>query len=298
MRKPLLVVCLSLLFALPAGATGLIANGRSFHLRVPVASPPPGGRPLLILLHGAAHDAADQSRYMGFAEVAEASNILYAYADGSRLPGIGSMIWNGYGCCQVPGIGAAIDDVGYIDAIINAVIAAGNPVSQVWLVGHSNGGFLANRYACERSRTSARVSAIVTLGAPTWAGTSNPCPHTGGRVSVLSIRGTNDELAAYYGGTVSWAGTSLSLPSAETSIGEWATFNGCGSTMVPLGSGAFDLDLAVAGSETKPFTFPGCTGPGSVDFWIMGESHHIPDLIRPPAAGSFASRVVTWLSTH
>jgi polyhydroxybutyrate depolymerase len=237
---------------------------------------------------------------MGFADVAETSNILYAYADGSRQPLLGSMIWNGYGCCQLPGLGAPIDDVGYIDAIINAVVAAGNPVSQVWLVGHSNGGFLANRYACERTRTSARVSAIVTLGAPTWAGTTNPCPHTGGRVSVLSIRGTDDELALFNGGSVTWnpTGTTLTLPSAETSVREWASFHGCGTTMLPLPTGTFDLDLAVPGNETKPNFFPGCTGPGAVEFWVMSGSFHIPDLIRPPVAGSFASRVVTWLSTH
>jgi pimeloyl-ACP methyl ester carboxylesterase len=66
-------------------------------------------------------------------------------------------------CCNLDGL--AVDDVAYLRAVIRDVSArhAVDP-RRVFIVGHSNGGFMAHRMACEASDL---VAAVVSLaGAP------------------------------------------------------------------------------------------------------------------------------------
>lgn len=295
-----IVICclliLSLYAALPVTAKTLVAAGRPFHFKAPTGLSPATPTPLLILLHGYHIDSTQQDAYMGFGELVETRRFLYAYPDGTRHNGdpTGWLFWNGNGCCQA--WGTPVDDLGYVDAIIEAVMAT-NRVSQVFLVGHSNGGILAHRYACERTRSRAPVTGIISLGGPISVGSAR-CRIGGGLVSVLQIQGSGDTTLPYEGGSLHLPGFTFGIvPSAEETVMTWARRNRCTGTITE-GAAPFDIDTAVPGPETSPRPVSGCPRGGSVELWKMGGSGHIPIPRQPPDASSFATLMLDWLISH
>lgn len=72
--------------------------------------------------------------------------------------------WNAGGCCG-SAARSAIDDVGFLARTITRLHAEG--ADRVFLVGYSNGGMLAYRFACERPGlvdAIAVVNATITVG--------------------------------------------------------------------------------------------------------------------------------------
>ena len=67
-------------------------------------------------------------------------------------------------CCDK--YDAKPDDVGYLTGLIDEIIAAGWPVDpkRIYLFGHSNGGYMAHRMACDRAD---RIAAIICLAGST-----------------------------------------------------------------------------------------------------------------------------------
>ncbi len=291
------LLVISLYATVLATAETLVAAGRPFHFKSPSGISPATPAPLLILLHGYHIDSTQQDAYMGYAKLVEARRFLYAYPDGTRHNGdpTGWMFWNGNGCCQA--WGTPVDDVGYIDAIIEVVLAT-HSVSRVFLVGHSNGGILAHRYACERTRSRAPVTGIVSLGGPLWVGAAR-CGTGGGLVSVLQIQGSEDPTLPYSGGSLRFPGGSTLgiVPSAEETVVTYAARNGCSGTITE-GPMPLDVDTAIPGAETTPRPVTGCPTGGAVELWKMAGSGHIPLLRQPPHRSSFANLTLDWLMAH
>ena len=85
---------------------------------------------------------------------------------------------------------------------------------RVYAVGHSNGGFLAHRLACEAADLFAAVGSVAgCLGIDDCA-PARPIP-------VLQMHGTADPLVAYGGGGI------LGHPAADDNAAAWAARNGC-----------------------------------------------------------------------
>jgi polyhydroxybutyrate depolymerase len=145
-------------------------------------------------------------------------------------------------------------------------------------VGHSNGGFMAHRLACE---APGRIAGIASLAGATFfdPGLCDAADTT----SVLQIHGTFDTTIAYDGGQL----FGRRFPSAEESVGFWADRAGCGA---PIADGDGDYDNAVAGVETVRTTRPGCDADRDVSLWTMERSGHIPTV-----SDAFKEAVVDWL---
>src|SRR5205814_3467937 len=103
--------------------------------------------PLLILLHGYTASGAQQEMYFKLGPVANAQGFLYAIPDGT-VDGAGNRFWNATdACCNY--FGSAVDDVAYLGAIMDDVGTRYNvDPKPIFVVGHSNGGFMAHRLAC------------------------------------------------------------------------------------------------------------------------------------------------------
>ena len=249
---------------LPSSASP--TDNRPYGLKVPAGYDARHPAPLVVLLHGYTADGAKQAAYFRFTEEADKAGFLLATPNGTRDL-MGNRFWNATdACCDF--FRSGVDDVAYIDTVIDEISAryAVDP-ARVFVVGHSNGAFMAHRYACDRS---SRVAAIVTLAGMQWKDQSRCSPSS--PVSVLHVHGRKDETVKYDGGTMPNAAT---YPGAVETVADWAQHNGCTGTLATTGR-RFDLEGAIAGDETVEQAYTGCPAGTDVQLWTIEGGRHVP----------------------
>ncbi len=102
------------------------------------------------------------------AAAAPQGGFVYATPDGT-IDGDGNRFWNATdACCNFDR--RTVDDVAYLSSVIADIQGqlAIDP-KRIAVVGHSNGGFMSYRMACERSDL---VGAVVSLAGATFADSS------------------------------------------------------------------------------------------------------------------------------
>jgi poly(3-hydroxybutyrate) depolymerase len=204
-----------------AGATSVVQlpfGGlvRSYRLFVPTVVPR-GPRPVLVGLHSYRGSAASFEIGSDFDRTAATTGSFVAYPEGVEHS------WNAGTCC---GAAAAngIDDVAFIARVI-ADVESRHRVDRgrVAMVGGSNGGMMAYRFACERSDL---VDVITVLSG---AYVAPRCSITR-PVSVLQIHGLADTTVPFYGVATSPLVAS-GFPNAWGPLRGFAQRDGCtGST--------------------------------------------------------------------
>jgi len=193
----------------------------------------------------------------------------------------GKQFWNADpACCDFGHTG--VDDVKYIGGLIDDVMDTW-PVdkNQVFIVGHSNGGYMAYRMACERADVIAAIAPLAGLAASNPAGCKPSRP-----VNVLHMHGTADDTVPF--------GPDMGAAGAHDSVAQWAGHNGCGSELALSPAGA-DLDLvnALPGAETHRATQAGCPAGGSLELWTIEGAGHIPVF-----NSTFLPDLMQWFSDH
>jgi polyhydroxybutyrate depolymerase len=266
-------------------------NLRPYHFQVPTGYDSSRPTPLVILLHGYTATGATQEAYFQLAPVADARGFLYAWPDGT-VDATGQHFWNADdACCDI--YGANPDDVGYVNQIVDDMSTRFNvDPKRVYLVGHSNGAFMAHRMACD---AAPRFAAIVALAGAVWNDPSLCQPST--RVSVLAVHGDLDAVVNYNGGqTPNFAGGLLSgrtYPSAHGTVATWSAKNGCSGAIAATGQ-TLDLDTVLVGPETKIEAYAGCPAGGSVELWTIQGGGHLPAFAQP----TWPDAVWSWLDEH
>lgn len=235
-------------------------DGRAYKVKIPSGYNAAKPTPLVILLHGFSASGELQELYFNFSALAESRTFLYAYPDGTLNP-LNLRFWNAQEwCCDF--FKSGIDDVAYTTAVIDDMAKRYNvDKKRIFVVGHSNGGFMAHRVACD---LSSRVAAVVSLAGAQQNDPTRCLPSE--LVSVLQVHGTLDALIGY-GGSTSF------YPGARESVALWATRNGCTGRLTYSGENR-DLDAVIPGAETKVEKYTGCPTGGAVELWsIQGGSH-------------------------
>lgn len=264
------------------GPTNALVAARPYEFRVPDSY---NGKPtpLVILLHGYGASGLTQDLYFGFSQLYGRFGFLYAFPDGTT-DSMGKQFWNADDVCCDFGH-TDVDDVAYIDAIISDMSAHYNVDPQrIFVVGHSNGGFMSHRFACDRAN---RVAAIVSLAGAVWSDASRCKPSE--PVAVLEVHGDNDDQVPYKGGVEN----GLTLPSAQQTATTWATKNGCQGT-ADSSAPPLDLDASVPGAETTLDSWPGCQPGGAASLWTIHGGTHVPQFNRP----TWGEQVWGWFSAH
>lgn len=241
--------------------------------------------PLVMVLHGYGASGALQQAYLQLSDLPTNPGAFVVAPEGS-VDGADNQFWNASGaCCDFGGTG--VDDVAYLGGVLDEVIA-GWPIdpARVFVVGHSNGGFMAYRLACDRADV---VTAIAPLAGANVSEDGAGCDPSE-PVSVLHIHGTADPTIDYDGGRLTNGADRY--PGADASTAPWAAANGCDATFSPLGD-ALDLTGAVAGAETQPEAAAACPLGGAVERWRMNGADHIPDFSL-----RFGPALVDWLWAH
>jgi polyhydroxybutyrate depolymerase len=254
---------------------------RPYDLQVPASYDASEPTPLVILLHGYSATGFVQVRYFGLLDGSQAHGYLIAYPEG-LVDSNGKQFWNATdGCCNFDD--NPVDDVAYLGAIIDDVEATYNvDHKRVFIIGHSNGGFMAHRLACELGD---RIAAIVSLAGMTWLDPAK-CP-AADKVNVLQVHGDADD-------TIPYAGSPY-YPSAAGTVATWATKNGCaGANAIGEGGDPVDLVVDLPGAETTKQSYAGCPEGGAVDFWTIHGGSHIP--MFDPAV--WEDSVWKWMAAH
>ena len=233
--------------------------------------------PLVLSLHGFTSHSAEHDRYFGLSKRVNANRFALVMANGTHDPD-GHRFWNATDfCCDLHN--TQVDDVQYLAGLLEEA-ATHIAVERIFVLGHSNGGFMSYRLACEGIP---RLVAIASLAGTSFSDPSR-CAFAS-PVSVLQIHGTADRVIAYDGSTgeQEYAG-------AEEVALRWAALARCNltepETLPPL-----DLDQDLDGPETTRTRYrTGCRNDATIELWTMVQGAHVPHL-----APDFGQRLLEWL---
>jgi polyhydroxybutyrate depolymerase len=217
---------------------------------------PDGEYPLIVMLHGYGVNAELQDYIFGFQDRVDRDQFLLLMPEGT-IDDQGSRFWNATPeCCDFDG--THVDDSAYLSGLVTEAESL-YPISQVSFVGHSNGGYMSYRMACDHPDQIARI--VVLAGAVFKD--EDLCTGTT-PVSVAHIHGTLD-------GSVVYTSTALHA-GAEESVGRWTDKAGCAEPPVRLADREYVAD--VLGAETLIDRWSGCSEGIDIELWTgMGVDH-------------------------
>ncbi|TAL26392.1 MAG: hypothetical protein EPN99_00320 [Frankiales bacterium] len=163
----------------------VLESGRAYVLHVPpllrTAPRLAEGRPALVFLHGLKSDPADAAASTGFNRLADRDGVLVAYPEGVRRS------FNAGLCCG-ESVVQGVDDVAFLTEVVNDLRSRG--ASRISVVGFSNGGMMAYRFACDRP------DLVQTAGV--MSGTLE-IPRCNGRIRALHLHGEKDTAVPFDG---------------------------------------------------------------------------------------------------
>lgn len=247
---------------------------RTYRLYAP-ASPPPGRRlPLILAIHGGGGtpESMEELSLGRFNELAERHGWLVVYPAAIKFP-LAKPNWNdGRNIQDYPAQRTNVDDVGFLSALIDHLVATRNAdPHRVYVTGASNGGIMSLRVGCELAEKVAAIAPVIGSLAEPLAlrcAPSRPVP-------MFLINGTADPLVPWNGGDVHFRrkklGRVIAVP--ETAR-RWAAQNGCDPA--PQVTALPDRDPA-DGTRVRRETYGSCRGGAEVVLYaVEGGGHTWP----------------------
>jgi len=243
--------------------------------------------PLLLLLHGYSASGDIQEAYFQMQALAESRGFLYVHPDGTVNP-IGEQFWNATPACC--GFGTTVDDSQYLLDIITDVSSDYSiDPKRIYVMGHSNGGFMSYRMACDHADV---VAAVASLAGATFADDADCSPSQ--PVSVVQVHGTADGTIAYTGGQI----LGNAYPGAVDTAAKWAAYNGCTGALGAADPTPLDFDQSVPGPETTSQFHEGCPTGVAVGVWTIEGGSHIPPINTADTPYPMTAAIVDFLLAH
>jgi polyhydroxybutyrate depolymerase len=192
---------------------------RFFWVHLPSGTKLDTPSPLVFVLHGAGGASAKlMSRRYGFNAIADRERFIVVYpygVDGQWNDGRGKTFRHAKD-------NSSVDDVGFIDAIINELASEFAVDRQrIYVTGMSNGGMMTYRLGIE---LGSKLAAIAPMIANIPVNIANEKPSS--PLPVLIMNGTDDPLVPWKGGQVRVFGSEYGeVVSTEQSVQYWLDCN-------------------------------------------------------------------------
>jgi len=250
-----------------------------------VVAAPGAARAVLLALHGYGDTAANFVMALDLPALARREGFVLVAPDGTP-DRRDNRFWNATdACCNF--FGSEVDDVAYLRSLLREVAAAYHvDPRHRYVLGLSNGAFMAHRLACEAAD---EIAAIVPIAGTTWIDPDRCRPSS--PVSVLQVHGDADRIVLYAGGADVLGRGQGAYPGSVATVDRWARLDGCSGRLAqasPL--------LALYYSPTTVTTVAqaaGCPVGVDVRLFTMHDAPHFPAFT--PAFGDW---VFTWLKAH
>jgi polyhydroxybutyrate depolymerase len=201
---------------------------RTYLVHIPSDYNPQKPLPLVVVIHGAFDTARGMEKFSGFSDLADRENFVVMYPNGMGILGF-FQHWNAGHCCG-KAAGDNVDDVGFVAAAIEDVRARLmiDP-DRIYMVGFSNGGMLAYRFAAERGDLLAAVAPLAASigGKPSEDEPEWRIPDPIQPLSVITFHGLADDDITYEGGVSLHRGGTRTTWSVKDSVNFWVKHNGC-----------------------------------------------------------------------
>lgn len=231
---------------------------RSYLVQVPPRASAPS--PIVLLLHGGTQDADDAWEQTSLPTLAARDRFILAAPDGVDEH------WNdGRGSTLAGDAASTADDVGFLRALIAELVSRDHgDAGAVFVIGASNGGFMAMNYACqagETLRAGANVISNLPLAVVNRCRSSKPLPW-------LSMNGVKDTIVPFVGvpeGTVSKGKPQAALLSADATFQFWARRAGCGAAV---------RTEKISDSVEKRVR-SGCAGGATSQQYVFSDAGHV-----------------------
>ncbi len=175
---------------------------RTYYLNVPANYSKGTPMPLLLAFHGRTSDAKQFLLDTSIGEFVNEMGFVVATINGSVHE---FSSWNAGRCCG-PATDFNEDDVQLSSLIIDSISSTYSiDPNQIWAMGHSNGGMMSYRLACDLSE---RISGIALVGGALMDDSCNLSKP----VSILHIHGDLDDTIPFTGGG------KFDVPDIQTSV--------------------------------------------------------------------------------
>ena len=244
-----------------------------------------GAEGVVLALHGYGDTGVNFAEWLGLPALARREGFVLVVPDGTP-DRRGNRFWDATdACCSF--FGSALDDVAYLRGLLEEVAAAFHvDRRRRYILGLSNGAFMAHRLACEAAD---EIAAIVAISGTTWSKPERCRPHS--PVSILQVHADADRVIFYGGGRHVLGLGKGDYPGAVATVERWAGLDGCSGMRVPVPP-RLDLDREI-GSETTVEQVTGCPAGVDVRLFTMRGAPHVPAF-----APAFGEQVWSWLRAH
>jgi polyhydroxybutyrate depolymerase len=229
------------------------ATHRDYTLHVPPAYDGKEARPLVMVLHGRGSSGEEAEHTFGWNDKADTEGFLVVYPDAVGS-GRNPKTWN-TGLEQQT---LLADDSAFLRTLIQKLSQTLSvDRRKVFVVGHDNGGMMANKLATEFSSRIAAVGVVGgAAGVKAKIGTAVTLPRPAHPVSVIAFHGKKDEVVPYEGDY---------YLSARASIAFWVRQNDCSEPV--------QKEVTEDGNVTRE-TYTGCDEEAEVTLYTIRDGDH------------------------
>jgi polyhydroxybutyrate depolymerase len=282
-------------------------QGRTYDIYFPPNLDPTTPTPLFLELHGYVSPSdsltpwLDEEAANNFKPEAAMRGIILVLPHATIDHTLNSFFWNATdSCCDFDKTGT--NDIGYLAAVIqdvqkNGAAAAENlptPVpsytiddKRIWVFGHSNGGFMANRVGCDMAD---KIAGIVSMAGETYKDQTK-CAASA-PIAFLEVQGDADMTVPYNGGRPEGISGIPIAPGAIETTRDWATKNDC-NLKADDSEPPIQLMATSSGPDTNKSVYNGCQANGHTELWTIHLGPH-----SPPWDASWAPDVFDYVTAY
>ena len=221
-------------------------------------------RPLVLNLHGGSGNMVNAQGFSMLNPVSDQNNFIVAWPQGYGIAPPGFSWADGRNTSADQ---AGIDDIGFIDKLIDTLIARYYvDTNRIYICGFSNGGFMVQRIACQLPD---RFAAMASLGSSMDTILYQNC-NPSKPIPMAFFNGTADPAMPYGGGPMQNPQVIPVVP-VDTTVQFWVTHNNC-QTANPVFN--FPDTFTTDNSTAELYNFTNCECNADVKFYKLINGGH------------------------